>query len=177
MSDRPSLERAIAELHLARALKPFMRSRKFIVVITLPQNADIGEWKDVVAELVQDTVAEEWRDNMKRSDSRTDIVATEACALTGLEGCSFGRLRTVILVTADLAETFIGHPSVTAADAVVRINELSIPYMQRAFYTSVGRRLSVEEATDLVSMPAKWRRIIVRAGRNPRAYRRGIQAD
>ncbi|MCZ4287267.1 AAA family ATPase [Hoeflea alexandrii] len=171
MSTRPTLERALADLHLNRALKPFLRSRKFIVVIVLPPNADLGEWKHEVDEILShsDVVTDDWQNEMRRSDNRADFVMTPTGADQGLEGCSLGRLKTVLLVTAELADTFVAHPSVSAADAVVRIDTLSVSYMQRAFHIAVGRKLSIEEATDLVSMPARWRRIVVRAGRNPRA--------
>lgn len=172
MADRPSLELTLAQLHLNRALKPYLRSKKFIIVITLPSNADLGEWKHAADDIVKtsDVVEDDdWQNAMRRADHKSDLVMTDNCARNGIEGCSFGRLKTLILVTADQAETFVGHPSIAAADAVVRIETLSVSYMQRAFYIAVGRQIDIEEATDLVSMPAKWRRIIVRAGRNTRA--------
>ena len=183
MSTRPTLELSLADLHLSRILKPYLRAKRFIIVITLPENSDIGEWRHAAEGLVSsvEVILDDWQQELKRNPTRVEFIVTPASADQGLEGIALGQLKTIILVKSDYVDAFLAHPTVAAADAVLHIRELSVVYMQRAFQIAIGRKISASEAADLVSMPEKMRRIIARAGRNPSsiiaAFKRAEKKD
>lgn len=148
-----SLERRIADHHLARYLRPYRQAKACFVVAVLPEGVSSAAWKD--AALAWSGQDEDWR------FKEPVIVATDK-ALTDI---SVSRGRIVVLIERADRDEYLEHMTVAAADAVIDIAELDPALVQLAFREVVGSSITHGDATVLAAMPASRRRLISFAGR------------
>lgn len=178
MSDSNSLSHTLATLHLVRALKPYMRAKRFIVVISVPRNISLRDWISAASYLLKEAEqndGDEWNDRSYKRKVSIDSVLTPAAAKHGIESCTLGNLKTVIFVTLDNIEAVLEHPSAAIADAVIRVETLSPRYMQRAVEETQSRKITLDEAGALVAMKDEMMNLATRSGRQLKTVLDAVQ--
>jgi len=173
MSDQ-TLSYALAELHVARALKPFLRSKKFLIAIITPYNIELNDWiyaaSGILEENKKDDDDDDWShlNSRKKKAVRIDTVMTPAAATMGLETIAVGSMKTLVFVPVTNKEAFLAHPSSSIADAIICIEELSPTFMQRAVRDARGLDITLQEAKSLISLNTEQRKLVSRSGRQMR---------
>lgn len=154
-TEHPSLERRIADLHLARYLRPYRRAKACFLVAILPAGVSSIIWKDAALKWTKTDEDADWR------YKDPVVVATDSI----LDDLAVSRERVVVLVENDDRDDLLKHVTVSAADAVVDMGCLDPKLIQLAFRDVVGGALSYSEATVLAELPASRRRLVSLAGR------------
>ncbi|PZU78220.1 AAA family ATPase [Agrobacterium sp.] len=154
-TEHPSLERRIADLHLARYLRPYRRAKACFLVAILPAGVSSIIWKDAALKWTKTDEDADWR------YKDPVVVATDSI----LDDLAVSRERVVVLVENDDRDDLPKHVTVSAADAVVDMGCLDPKLIQLAFRDVVGGALSYSEATVLAELPASRRRLVSLAGR------------
>lgn len=181
MSDETKIiDRHIADLHLQRAIRPYRGSRSFVLVVVMPGDEGTGYWQGAAADLLKamlkEDVAEgeyDWN-RRDRNDWRADVfeimprkvgdknVETKNDPWTTV---SFGNLRTVLICRRGDANAVLGSRSSAVADAVIDINELDMTLVQRAIRNATDADVSLDEAAEILGMPAEIRAVLRKTGR------------
>ncbi|KAA1237111.1 AAA family ATPase [Agrobacterium tumefaciens] len=154
-TEQLSLERRIADLHLARYLRPFVRAKACLLVVALPSDVDSLDWKDAAVRWSGRGEENEWR------YKDPAVVATAG----QLDDLKLARDRIVILVEHGDRDELLVHPTVSAADAVIGIDSLDPVLVQKAYRNTTGGDISLPDATILASLTASRRRSSSFAGR------------
>jgi AAA+ superfamily predicted ATPase len=154
-TEQLSLERRIADLHLARYLRPFARAKACFLVVALPSDVDSLAWKDAAVRWSGRGEEDEWR------YKDPAVVAT----VDQLDDLKLARGRIVILVEHGDRDELLAHPTASAADAVIGIDSLDPVLVQKAFRDTTGGDISLPDATTLAALPAPRRRSLSFAGR------------
>lgn len=150
-----SFERRIADLHLARYLRPYRRAKACFIVAILPDGAPSIAWKDAALEWTKTDEDADWR------YKEPVVVATESL----LDDLSVVRERIVVLVEHNDRDDLLKHVTLSAADAVVDMGCLDPKLIQLAFRDVVGGKLSYADASALAALPASRRRLAALSGR------------
>lgn len=155
---RPTLERLIAEYHVNRALRPYRRAQKCLIVLAPPLGVGEYSWKEA---------AIEWSAAGECDDIDPLFRRQETALVLGYDALedvkSHGRRFICIVNHEDRAHLL--HPSVAAADAIIKIDTLDPALVRRAVKESLDRDISLVDAEKLATLPCKRRRLISNAGR------------
>jgi SpoVK/Ycf46/Vps4 family AAA+-type ATPase len=155
-----------------------MRSNRFIAVISVPKNITLRDWISAASDLLKEAEqidGDEWNDRSYKRKVSIDTVLSPAAAKHGIESCTLGNQKTVILVSVDNIEAVLEHPSAAIADAVIRIDQLSPRYIQKAAVEAQGRKITDEEATALVTMKDEMLNLAMRSGRQLKTVLDAVQ--
>ncbi len=150
-----SLERRIADLHLARYFRPYRRAKACFLVAVLPAGVSSVTWKDAALAWTKTDEDADWR------YKDPVVVASESI----LDDLKVSRERVILLIDYDDCENFLNHVTVAAADAIVEIGCPDPKLIQIAYRDVVGGALSYSEAAVLAELPASRRRLVSLAGR------------
>ena len=150
-----SIERRIADLHLARYLRPYRRAKACFVVAVLPDGVSPLVWKDAALVWTKTDEDADWR------YKEPVVVATESL----LDDLSVVRERIVVLIEHGDRDDLLKHITLAAADAVVDMTGLDPKLIQIAFRDVVGGTLSYADASTLAALPASRRRLAALSGR------------
>ncbi|WP_281977461.1 AAA family ATPase [Pseudorhizobium flavum] len=165
-----TLESQIARYHVRRALRPYLRARRFVGVLVIP-GADAvkpAEWEQAIYKLFKAL----YRLKNFADDLSTNFVLSEADAKEGLEGVKVIEARTLVLVGRDQADGFLAHASAAAADFVVRMPELDPRLVARAV-REVHQIDLAEKDAEALSLARPKQRELICAGRSiPAALQR-----
>ncbi|MCZ7885375.1 AAA family ATPase [Agrobacterium salinitolerans] len=153
--ENSSLERRIADLHIARYLRQFRRAKACFLVAILPAGVSSLVWKDATLAWTKTDEDADWR------YKDPVVVASDSI----LDDLSVSRERVVVLVEHDDRDDLLKHVTVSAADAVVDMGHLDPKLIQIAFRDVIGGALSYSEAAVLSELPASRRRLVSLAGR------------
>lgn len=180
MSNQTSLEYRYAVLHMQRALRPFKRSKAFLVAVALPEDADEDKWKDAAKRVLSDIVKaveiddDEYRDFRRATRGANSVDFFEVSSkgkrvvhrLDPMTGLVFGDVRTVGLVRRSEFEELMSYPSISIVDAVVDIEAVDPAIVQRAAKNIFSVEITRQDAEDIIALPMKLRESIRRTGRS-----------
>lgn len=153
--EKPSLERRIADHHVARHLRPFRRAKACFLVVLIPQAVSSLVWKDAAM------VWSAQRDETRWRYKDPVVVATDK----SLSDLNVGRDRVVVLIEREHRDEYLEHTTIAAADAVIDIAEIDPALVQLAFREVVGSSITRDDAALLATLPAARRRLVSIAGR------------
>lgn len=182
MSDETkSIDRYIAELHLQRALRPYLASRAFVLVVVLPDDEGAGYWQDeaygILKASAKQAVEEGEYDFNRRNDYRADVFEVTERQVNGKSipnkkdswsTVVLANYRSVLICRRGDAEAVLGSRMSAIADAVLDIKELDMKLVQRAIKEATETDVTILEAAEIMALSAEVRAVLRVTGRGVR---------
>ncbi|MGV2114297.1 AAA family ATPase [Agrobacterium salinitolerans] len=179
MSDETkSIDRWIAEFHLQRALRPYRASRAFVLVIVTPGDDGIGHWQqaayDILKAMATENEGEDEYDFSRRNDYRADAFEITPRKVNDKvipnkedpwKTVSFANFRSVFVCCRGDKEAVLASRTSAIADAVIDVANLDMSLVQRAIAEVTGTEVTVDEAGEIMSLPAEVRLVLRKTGR------------
>jgi len=179
MSDETkSIDRHIAELHLQRALRPYLGGRAFVLVVVLPDDEGASYWQGeaygVLKASAKQAVEEGDYDFNRRNDFRADVFEVTERQVNGKSipnkkdswsTVVLANYRSVLICRRSDVDAVLGSRTSAIADAVIDIKELDLKLVQRAIKEATETDVTIAEAAEIMALPADVRAVLRVTGR------------
>lgn len=151
----PTLERLLAEYHVNRARRPFRRAKNCLIVLAPPAGVAEYAWKDAAS--------------IGKCDIDPMFRRREPAVVLGFDVLDDAKAskntRLIGIIDYDNRDAYLSHPSVAAADAVIKIDALDPALVRRAVMECLGHSISLFEAEKIAKLPYRRRRLLTYSGR------------
>lgn len=179
MSDETkSIDRWIAEFHLQRALRAYRASRAFVLVVVIPGDDGAGHWQqaayDIMKSMAKESESEDEYDFSRRNDYRADTFEITPRKVNDKTippkddpwtTVAFANFRSVFVCRRGDKEAVLASRTSAIADAVIDVADLDMALVQRAITEVTGAEVTVDEAAEIMSLPAEVRLVLRKTGR------------
>eukprot|EP00913_Durusdinium_trenchii_P026872 g25207.t1 len=191
-----SIDRCIADLHLARAFRSYRGAGAYVLLVILPDGVPHGYWQSAANEVMKEYTRElappDDGDDYSfarahRRDHYVDLFEVGERIVNGKtvrssdpwRTVTFGISRTVLLCRRADADEVLASKAVSVADDVIDIPAVDVRLVRRAVLAATGAEVTLEEAAEILDMPEELRAVLRKTGRGIRSVlerMRGFQA-